>query len=61
MVFFDIVSLFTKITFDLAMEIARKQLESYPNKDLPEITNWSEEEIFSRLRICFRNLITSIF
>ena len=44
MVSFD-VSLFTKIPVDLAMEIAKKRLESYTTEDLREITNWSVEEI----------------
>ena len=54
MVSFDVVSLFTKILVDLAMEIARKRLESYPSEDLPEITNWSVEEICTGLRICLQ-------
>ena len=32
MVSFDVVSLFIKIPVDLAMEIAKKRLESYPMK-----------------------------
>ena len=47
---FDVVSLFTKIPVDLAMEIAiKKRLESYPSEDLQEITNWSVEEICTGL------------
>ena len=42
---FDVVSLITKIPVDLAMEIARKRLESYPSEDLQKIINWSVEEI----------------
>ena len=45
MVSFDVVPLFTKIPVDLAMEIAKKRLESYTTEDLREITNWSVEEI----------------
>ena len=51
MVSFDVVSLFTKIPVDLTMEIAKKRLESYPSEDLQETTNWSEEEIYTGLRI----------
>ena len=54
MVSFDVVSLFTKIAVDLAMEIAKKRLEFYPSEDLLEITNWSVEEICTRLRICLK-------
>ena len=54
MVSFDVVSLFTKIPVDLAMEIARKRLESYPSEDLLEITNWSVEEICTGIRICLQ-------
>ena len=45
MVSLDVVFLFTKILVDLATEIARKQLESYSNEDLQEITNWLVKEI----------------
>ena len=55
MVSFDAVSLFTtKIPVDLAMEIAKKRLESYPSEDLQEITNWSVEEICTGQRICLQ-------
>ena len=54
MVSFDVVSLFTKIPVDLAMEIAKKQLESYSRADLQEITNWSVKEICTGLRICLQ-------
>ena len=54
MVSLDVVSLFTKIPVDLAMEIAKKRLESYPSEDLQEITNWSVEEICTGLRICLQ-------
>ena len=39
MVSFDVVSLFTKISLDLAKEIAKKRLKSYPSEDLQEIIN----------------------
>ena len=35
------------------MEIVRKRLESC-NEDLPEIANWSAEEICTGLRICLQ-------
>ena len=54
MVSFDVVSLFTKIPIDLAMEIAKKRLQSYPNEDLQEIINWSVEEICTGRRICLQ-------
>ena len=54
MVSFDVVSLFTTTQVDLAMEIAKKRLESYPRKDLQDITNWSVEEICTGLRICLQ-------
>ena len=54
MVSFDVVSLLIKIPVDLAMEIAKKRLESYPSEDLQEITNWSVEEICTELRICLQ-------
>ena len=45
MVSSDAVSLFAKIPVDLAKEIAKKQLESYPSEDLQEITYYLVEEI----------------
>ena len=54
MVSFDVVSLFTKIPIDLAMEISKKRLESYPNEDLQEIINMSVEEICTGRRICLQ-------
>ena len=54
MVSFDVVSLFTKILVDLAMEIAKKRLESCPSENLQEITNWSVEEICAGLKICLQ-------
>ena len=53
-VLFDVVSLLTNISIDLAIEIARKQMESYPSEDLQEITNWSVEEICTGLKICLQ-------
>ena len=32
----------------------KNRLESYPSEDLPEITNWSVEEICTGLRICLQ-------
>ena len=54
MVSFDVVFLFTKISVEVAMEITRKRLESYPSENLQEITNWSVEEICTGLRICMQ-------
>ena len=52
--FFNVVSLFTKISVDLAMEIAKKQLEFYPGEDLQETINWLVKEICTKLRICLQ-------
>ena len=43
------------------MEIAKKQLESYPSRDLQEITNWSVEEICTGLRICLQEFCNKFF
>ena len=54
---FDVVSLFTKIPVDLALEIARKRLESHPSEDLQERTNCRWKKFVRDLKFFCRPLI----
>ena len=50
MVSFDVVSLFTKIPVNLALQIVEDRLQACQN--LEEITNWTVNNICTGLRIC---------
>ena len=50
MVSFDVVSLFTKIPVNLALQIVEDRLQASQN--LEEITNWTVNDICTGLRIC---------
>jgi len=50
MVSFDVVSLFTKIPVDLAVQVARQRLERWDG--LKDFTHWTVEDICKGLQMC---------